>query len=193
LNLELVDWSNQGFNLWKEVSGTINLVPGQATYTLPITLITVTDLWFRIVDPSISGESDTDRYMVSLTRQEYAAIPNKNTQSWPTSYWFQRLLIPQVTLYQVPVAGAPSYVCMWNGLAQIQDANVGNAETPDVPYRAYEALCACMAKRLAEKFAPSRLAEKTALATQAFGRFAMNDSEIGVRGFYPNVSPYTRI
>ena len=36
LNLLFADWANRGINLWTVDQGSITLVPGTATYNLPI-------------------------------------------------------------------------------------------------------------------------------------------------------------
>lgn len=57
MNLVQARWSNRGINLWKVVLNTISLVPGQATYTLPLNLIDMLDTYIQGVGDSVSGES----------------------------------------------------------------------------------------------------------------------------------------
>lgn len=192
LNLELQSWSNRGINLWKMTSGTISLVAGTATYTLPTSLVTLTEMWFTTVDMT-GGANSTDRFMVPITREEYAMIPTKTETGSPMQYWFQRLLVPQVTMWQPPAEGAPNYVVNWFGLSRIGDAGISGGETPDIVYRGLDALCAGLAKRLASKFAPQRLQEKAAEFTEAWNLFAMNDQETGPTIIVPNVAGYWRI
>lgn len=192
LNLELMSWSNQGINLWKIVSGTINLVASQSVYTLPANIITITDLWFTTVGAAAPSQS-TDRLLTPLTRSEYAALPMKLMPGTPTSYWFQRLQVPQVTIWQPPQYGAPNYVCNWYGLQQIQDAGIGGGETPDVVDRGLDALCAGMAVRLASKFAPDRQQMKMQEQAVAWEAFTRTDQEQGPVIFSPTFSGYTRL
>jgi hypothetical protein len=194
LNLELQDWSNRGVNLWKVSEGTINLVAGTKTYTLPTSLVALTDFRYVTVDLT-GGTNTTDRLIVPFNRDDYAAIAMKDQQGAPTAYWFQRLLTPQVTLWQVPATGqgAPGYLCKWYGVSRIQDAGLGGGETPDLVYRGLDALCAGLTARLAEKFVPARLQEKKALATEAWAKFAVNDQEDGNVVMRPNFSAYGRI
>lgn len=193
LNLEMTRWTNLGVNLWKVTSGTINLAAGTATYALPQQLELLTDLTYRTVNGS-SAQDDNDRYMLPLTRQQYAMMPAKGTLGVPTQYWFQRLPTPQITLYLVPSAGAPDYVLIWYGLLRMEDASPTGGQTPDIPYRAYDALCAALAHRLAIKFSePGVVAARKADAAEAWAEFTSNDQEIGSALVAPNVGMYGRL
>lgn len=190
LNLELQRWSNKGINLWKVGSGTINLVAGTVTYALPQQLELLTDLWRRTVGGS-SAVYDTDIYMAPVTRQQYAQMPTKATPGLPTQYWFQRLTTPQITVYPAPSVGAPTYVLHWYGLVRIEDANPTGTETPNIPYRAYDALCAALAARLAVKFSDDAMQKaRKADATEAWMDFASNDQETGSVIAGPNIGAY---
>ena len=194
LNLELSTWSNTGFQLWKQVGGTINLVPGQATYTMPLNLVTVTEVWYSTVN-GLGAGSNSDRIMLPLTRTQYAMLNNKLQQGIPTQFWYQMLPQPQITVWEVPAAGAgsPAYVINWYGLQQIEDADISSGQSPDVVYRAMETLCARLAWRLAEKFAPDRLAEKKTIADAAWVDMATRDQELGPQVIQPQIGVYGRI
>lgn len=201
INLELMDWSNEGFNFWETAAGTIPLVANQATYTLPTNLVTITEMYFSQVNAGGAGVNQ-DRIMIPITRTQYAQIVNKLQQGIPTQYWLQMLYVPQITIWEVPQAGqvAPGYVLGWYGLQQIQDANIGGVEAPDVHYRALDALAARLTFRLAEKFLPFALPtraavmqEKKGLAEEAFNKMARRDQEPGVTTIRANISAYGRI
>lgn len=192
INLELIEWEDAGFLFWKTVTGTINLVGNQATYVLPASLVTLEELWYSNVNGNGPGVNQ-DRIMVPITRTDYAALSNKLQQGIPTQYWFQMLVPPQVTISQVPNVGAPNYVLNWFGLQQMQDANLGGGETPDVPRRAYDALCAGLAKRLAMKFKPELYEARKADAEAAFMGLARRDQEPGPISYLPNVGVYGRM
>ncbi len=202
LNLELLEWSNRGFNFWKLTSGTINLVVNQATYVLPSTLVTLTELWYSVVNGGGTGVNQ-DRIMVPIDRTSYAQIVNKLQPGIPTQYWLQMLSpAPQITIWQVPQSGqvAPAAVLNWYGLEQIEDANVSGAETPDIHYRATEALIAGLALRLCEKFGPTQpqarqamMLEKKTLADNAWNNLERRDQEPGYITFRPNIFAYGRM
>ena len=195
LNLELIAWENAGFSFWKLDSGTIPLVPGQGVYALPQNVVTLTDLYYTTI-----GNPNVDRIMVPITRTEYAAITNKTVSGQPTQYWFQMLDTPQITIWQVPATGAPAYVLNWYGLQQFQDAGIATGETPDIPRRAIDCLCAKMALRLCEKFGPSAPAlrqgmmqEKKLLSDMAWAEMTRRDQEPGSITVRPNISAYARM
>lgn len=199
LNLEMLDWSNSGLNLWKVISGTINLVAGTATYLLDQSIETLTEVYYTQVNGAGAGQNN-DRIMVPITRTQYAMTPNKGTQGTPTQYWLQMLAVPQVTLLQVPQIGAPNYVVNWYGLQRMQDANLGGGEAPDIVYRAYEALTAKLALRLWTKFGdpdPAKFAAHRAVlkeeAETAWNNFQTRDQETGPMLIQPAVGGYGRI
>lgn len=192
LNLELEAWSNEGFNFWALESGTINLVVNQAVYTFPPQLVTVTDIWYSNVNGNGAGVNQ-DRIMIPIPRDGYASLTNKLQQGIPTQYWFQMLTLPQVTIWQVPAVGAPNYVLGWYGLSRVQDANLGGGEIPDVPNRALDTLCAGMAVRMAEKFAPAQYDAKLKIFARSWEGLTRRDQEPGTIQFSPNVQVYGRM
>lgn len=194
LNYLFIEWENNGVQLWKVVSGTIDLVPGQASYDMPASLVTLTEAWYS--QPNGLGAGiPSDRILTPMTRTQYAMLPNKLQEGTPTQYWYQMLATPVLTLWQVPSsgAGAPTYVVNWYGLQQMDDATLGSGETPNVVRRALGALTAGMAFKLAEKFAPPRMAEKKALYDQAWTNMATRDQELGPTVIQPTAGVYGRI
>ena len=197
MNLELLDWSNKGINLWEMVQAQLTLIAGQPTYTLPQNLVTVTEMYFSTVNANGAG-FNSDRIMIPITRTQYAQIPNKLQPGTPTQYWLERLEAPVMTIWQPPFQGGPAYVINYNYLQRIDDAGLATGETPDVPYRALEALCCGLAKRVAKKFAPAGLrqqivAETASDFTEAWNNFITNDQEDGPMIMQPNVGGYGRM
>lgn len=201
LNLELLSWSNETFNFWKTTSGTINLITGQATYLLPVNLVTLEELYLTQVNGNGPGVN-SDRIMTPMERTQYSEIPNKLQPGNPTSYWFQMVIPPQVTIWQPPQAGfaSPTYVLSWYGLQQIQDATLSPNESPDIAVRASDALCARLTLRLAEKFGPNNPAErsmmikeKAALAQVAWDNLQRRDQEPGPTTMRMNTEAYRRM
>jgi hypothetical protein len=201
LNLELLEWSNLGFNFWELMSGTINLAVNTPTYVLPANLVVLTDIWYSLVNGAGTGVNQ-DRIMIPITREEYAMIPNKLQPGIPTQYWLQMLSPPQVTIWEVPQAGqvAPNAVMNWYGLRQIMDANLTPGETPDIHYRATEALISGLTLRLCEKFGPTEpqartamLLEKKTIADRAWENLVRRDQEPGALMMRPNIAAYGRL
>lgn len=192
LNFEYISWENNGFSAWELDSGTLDLTVNQAVYTLPANLVMLTDLFYSNVNGNGAGVNQ-DRIMVPITRTAYAALTNKLQQGIPTQYWFQMLQIPQVTIWEVPAIGAPNYVLNWYGLMQMQDANLGSGEAPNVPRRALDCLCAGLAKRLAQKFAPALYQFRKADFEEAWDALGRRDQEPGPISYLPNVGLYGRM
>lgn len=192
LNYSMQTFSNKGVNLWKVVNGTINLVAGQAPYTMRTDLVDITEVYYTTVNGNGSGYN-SDRFMTPLTRTEYAMLPNKLQPGTPTSYWFQRLQTPILTIWQPAAAGAPNYVINWFGLQRLQDAGIGGGETPDMVYRGLDALVGDLAWRLAVKFAPDLQQARKADAQEAWDMFVANDQEAGPVLMQPAIGIYGRM
>lgn len=192
LNLELQTWSNKGPNLPYIYLYNIPLVQGQATYTLPVTTISVLDVYFS-TPQTTPANTFIDRIMEPISRDDYAAFPNKSQQGFPTTYWFNRVNIPTLTVYQTPNVSAPYAINLYV-MRQVQDANLGMGETPDINYRFQDALCARLAARLAEKFPkaqwPNREKELMAKAQAAWAEASAEDVEKVTLHIQPDVSPY---
>lgn len=103
-----------------------------------------------------NADQVNDRILYPISETDYASIPEKYQQGLPTCYFYNRQSpIPTVTLWLVPGSTTGPYTLQYWYSRQIQDANLGGGQTPDIPYRFFEALCADLAARLAQKFAPA--------------------------------------
>ena len=147
LNLTLIGFANLGINLWAIEQGTIPLVAGTATYTLPTDTVDLIDHVIRTGSGSASMQADLTCTRISSST--YATIPNKLSQARPLQIWIQRLIAPQVTVWPVP-DNAQTYTLVYWRLRRLQDAGNG-ADTPDVPFRFLPALVAGLAYHLALK------------------------------------------
>lgn len=224
LNLALQSWANKGVNLFSIVQDFIQVVPGQATYILPPNIIAITDAYFGqiittgpgpdwdapLYDPSqpiVSNDPQTvvtqsmDRWLQPLGRADYARIPNKTLPGLITSYWFNRLGPPTpltITFWQEPTVGYPEWGVTYFAVRQLQDANLPNGETPDVPNRALDALCAEAAMRIARKYAPQLIGPPGSGGLrddrdEAWALFIAEDTEKAPIHIAPDVSPYWQI
>ena len=192
MNLEFIDWEDAGFNFWKTTAGQIDLQAANGTYVLPANLVTLEEAWYSIPNANGSGVSQ-DRILVPTSRTAYASLTNKEQQGIVTQYWFQMLVPPQITFWQVPAIGAPTAVVRWFGLQQMEDANLGGGEAPNVPRRAYETLISAMTRRLAEKFRPEQYDAKLKIFEGAWERMTRRDQEPGPISYSPNVGIYGRM
>lgn len=152
-NLLLVEWANKGVNLWKVEPFTFSLIAGTATYDFETNTVDVLDAYLS--DPAGDG-TYIDRQMTSIGRSEYAAYPNKSSRGSPSSYWFNRLVNPTVTLYLVP--DRSDYLFKGYRMVRMQDAATTNGQTVDVQYLWLDAFVACLAARLAAIYSDPNLA-----------------------------------
>lgn len=198
LNLELQQWSNRGVNLWEVQPFTLQIVAGQAVYTAGTGVTNIppgTQMMLDVYRSFINGAGpgmNIDTIMLPIGRDDYAEYPNKLQPGIPTTYWFEKLTSPTLTLWQPPEQGYPQWAVSGYLMNRIQDANLGGGEIPDVPYRAMDALCAGLAKRLAEKYKPARFALAKTQADDAWKEFTDQDQEDRPLSFQPQVQRYFR-
>lgn len=175
MNLLFVEWSNKQVNLWKVVQGTIPLVAGTATYSVPPQTVLLLDAYITTNAGSQFGQNN--RYVTQFSRTEFASLSNPNTLGPPTQYWFDRLISPTVTFWPVPDSNGP-YTFGYFRVDQIQDANLPNAETPDVPYLWLDAMVSGLAHRFSRIYAPQLEAIRKQDAMDAWGVAAAQNIEV---------------
>ena len=187
-NMLLSRFSNQGVNLWKVDLVTVPLVTGQATYTVDANTVVMLDAY---VTNDQTGEN-IDRIIMPISRTEYASYPNKEQQGFPTVFWFDRLLSPTVTLWPVPnVDNGPSTLSYYR-VMQIQDSNLSSGQTVDIPYLWMEAFSYGLAARLAQIWAPDKVALLKPFADEAYAIAAEQNVEQANTYISPMISGYFR-
>lgn len=164
-NLMLAGWNNVTPNLWKVSEVVQTLVEGTATYDVAPSTVMVLDAFIRITG---QDGNPIDRIIWPISRTEYASIPNKDQQAPPTVYWFDRLLSPTITLWQVPDGQGP-YELHYYVVTQIDDAALANGQTADLPVWWLDAFAFGLAHRLAISYAPDKVALLDGMATKALG------------------------
>jgi hypothetical protein len=185
-NMMFTRWSNQGVNLWQVELVTVPLVQGQATYPVDSSTVTMLDAYITIA----TGTATTDRIILPISRTEYASYPNKQQQGFPTSFWFDRLLSPTVTLWPVP-DGSEVYLKYYRAV-QIQDANMNGVEQVDIPPIWLEAMVYGLAERLAMIWAPEKIAIVKPAADEAYSIASLQNVETAQQYISPTVSGYFR-
>lgn len=145
MNLMLIEWQNRGINMWTIDEGTVALVQGTATYTLPADTI---DLLDHVVRTG-SGSNQQDITITRISVSTYSSIPNKEVQGRPIQLWINRLVAaPTVTVWPVPSSG--DYTLQYWRMRRIEDTGSG-VETPDMTFRFLPALVAGLAYHIAMK------------------------------------------
>lgn len=186
-NLMLSRWANQGVNLWAVDLIEIPLVQGQTTYTVPSDTVMVLDAYITIAQ----GNSNTDRIILPVSRTEYASYPNKEQQGFPTTYWFDRLTSPTMTLWPVPDGGEATTLKYYR-VRQIQDAEYTSGQNVEIPYLWLEAFALGLAARLAQIWAPTLIATLKPLSDEAYQIAADQNTEYVSQYISPQIQGYFR-
>jgi hypothetical protein len=148
LNLLFADWANRGINLWTVDQGSITLVPGTATYNLPIYTVDLLEHVIRTGAGNASTQADLNITRISVST--YATIPNKLTQARPIQVYIDRLSpTPTITVWPVPDS-SQTYTFVYWRLRRIEDAGNG-VNTMDVPFRFLPCMIAGLAAYLSLK------------------------------------------
>jgi hypothetical protein len=172
LNLMFAEWASRGLNMWTFEQGTINLVPGQATYNLPTDTVDLIEHVIRTGAGNVSTQADLTITRISVST--YATLPNKLTQARPIQIWVERLDTPRVTLWPVPDDSQPYQLVYWR-LRRIQDAGDG-VNTMDMPFRFIPCMVAGLAYHLSMKI-PGAVDRMPMLKTQYDEAWAIASTE----------------
>lgn len=187
-NMMLSRWSNQGVNLWAVDLVTDTLIQGQATYTVDPSTVMILDAY---VTQTTGTSQPIDRLIMPISRTEYASYPNKTQQGFTTTFWFDRLLNPTVTLWPVPDGTSAQYLKYYR-VRQLQDANLSNAQTLDIPYLWLEAFADNLAYRLARIWAPEKAPLWKPIADESYQVAANQNVENAPTYVSPMISGYFR-
>jgi len=184
MNMMLSRWSNQGVNLWAVDLVTVPLVQGQTTYAVDGNTIMVLDAY-------TTTDSGIDRVIMPISRTEYASYPNKAQQGFPTSYWYDRLISPTLTLWPVP-DGSSATILKYYRVRQVQDSNLQNGENVEIPYRWLEAVADGLTYRLARIWAPQMAQMLKGQADESYQIAATQDVETVPTYISPMIGSYFR-
>lgn len=182
-NLVQVEWSNKSPNLWTVELISVPLTTGTATYACSVPVINVMDLYINY--------ATQDRILSSISRSDYASIPNKTMQSLPNVFWFDRQASPSITFWPVP--NSTSYTAYYYATKQFDDADLANGLTVDLPYRFMDAFVAAIAWRLSDTYRPELSGKMAQVAERAWQIAATQDVEDvplyitpGLAGYWQN-------
>jgi hypothetical protein len=184
LNLLLAEAANRQVNLWKVELVTTTLVSGTDTYAVDPRTVMILDAW-------VTTPQSNDLFITPMSRTEYASINNKSTPGRPTTYWFDRLISPTITLWPVP--NQAGFTLSYYRCVQMQDANLPGGETPDLPYLWLDWFIAGMAHRLARPYATTEIEKmRKADAVEAWTIAATQNTENVPVTLAPMISGYYR-
>ena len=145
MNIMFSDWANRGYNQWTVEYKTLAVTTGTTEYTLDYDTV-------DIINANIQISNGSEYAMTALGLNDYAAISNKTTQSRPTQYYLQRLNTPVLKIYPAP---DQNYTVTYYRMRKIEDITAstvsGVEQNIDVPFRAFECMCAGLAYYLSKK------------------------------------------
>jgi len=187
-NMMLASWANQGVNLWAVDLITVPLVQGQTTYSVDGDTVMILDAYMQTDNGS--GQP-IDRIILPVSRTEYASYPNKEQQGFTTTFWFDRLISPTITLWPVP-DGTSAQFLKYYRVRQLQDANFISGQTVEIPYLWLEAFADGLAFRLAKIWNPQIAPALKAVADQSYDIAARQNVEQAQQYISPQISGYYR-
>tara|TARA_R110002153_G_scaffold82583_1_gene208223 strand:+ start:36 stop:704 length:669 start_codon:yes stop_codon:yes gene_type:complete len=181
MNLMFADWANRGLNLWTVAEGTQALTAGTATYTFTSDYTDLLEVVIR--------RSGVDYELSRMSRGEYLTLPNKTTQGRPSQYYYNRQILPQITLWATPDNSTDTLVYYF--VQRIQDVDT-LANTTDAPFRFLPCMVAGLAYYLSLKRAPDRVQMLKSIYEEEFQRAADEDEDRVPLKLQPSVS-YLRV
>ena len=187
-NMMLANWANQGVNLWAVDLQTVTLSAGQATYSVPSNTVVMLDAYMRTTDGS---SQPIDRIILPISRSEYANYPNKDQQGFTTTYWFDRLISPTVTLWPVPDGTSAQYLRYYR-VRQLQDANLAGGEQMEIPYLWMEAAADGLAYRLSKIWNPQVAGGLKQAADESYSIASRQNIETADQYITPQIAGYYR-
>jgi hypothetical protein len=186
-NLLQSEWSAIGVNLWKVELVSTPLVQGTAVYSVDSSVVVILDAYITVG----TGTAATDRYILPISRTEYASYANKTMQGFPTVYWLDRLQNPSVTLWPVPDGNEVSF--NYYAVQQLFDASVASAAQPDIQYYFTKAYALGLGRELSLIWAPEKFAMLKVEAKEAFDIAAEQNVETNSVFFSPTMQSYWRV
>ena len=141
---------------------------------------------------SIIGETaqSINRLILPISRTEYASYANKEQQGFPTTYWQDRLINGNVTLWPVP-DGTQTALSYYQ-VGQIDDAAFTSGMQVNLPVYFYEAFVYALAQRLAMIWAPEKVQLIKPLADEAYLIAVEQNVENAPTYISPMISGYYR-
>jgi hypothetical protein len=187
-NFWLSSISNRGPNLWTVDLQTVSLVQGTPTYDVPPETVMILDLYIDTFD---DDGNPTSRTLSPLSRSDYANISNKLQEGQPTSFWFDRLIAPTLSLWPSPDENGP-YTLRYYRYRQVMDANLSGGQNIELPYLFLDAFVAGLAHRLSRIYAPTLEAQRKADADEAWQIASVQNTEWTPMNVTPMLGGYYR-
>ena len=182
-NMMLARWANQGVNLWAVDLIETPIIQGQAVYSVNPTTVIILDAYIRT--------NGVDRPILPVSRTEYASYSVKDQQGFPTVFWFDRLTSPNLTLWPVPTESG-QYTLRYYRVRRLQDAEISNGQSVEIPYLWMEAFADGLTYRLARIWNPQIAMALKAQADESYMIAATQNVENVNTYISPMIGAYFR-
>jgi len=166
MNLMFADWANRGLNLWTVKQATQALTAGTATYSFDSSYTDLLEVVLR--------RGGVDYELDRMSRSEYLTLPNKSTTGRPSQYYYNRQIVPEISLWSTPDSSTD--VLVYYYVQRIQDVDA-LVNTTDAPFRFLPCMVAGLAYYIAMKRAPDRIQLLKAVYEEEFQRAADEDED----------------
>jgi hypothetical protein len=167
LSFMFSEWGNKGPHLWAVDQQTQALTASTATYNAPAGTVAILEMVVR--------RDGVDTPVFPMMRDEYLAIPDKDTEGLPNRFFFDRkITTPAYTLWDVPENSTDTLI--FYRMRQLEDVG-GASNTLDVPPRWHEAIASGLAAKLSVKYAPDRIGPLKGEAKSRFEEAKQEDRE----------------
>lgn len=160
-NLLQADWSADGITWWSVELVTQALTQGVGTYTVPLNVVSVLDLYI--------SDGSSNRLIFPFSRTDYASLAEPNQQGFPTVFWWNRVIPSTITLWPTPDNNAV-YTMSYYAYTQQMDATFRQGGNAAIPYWWLDAYVADLAYRLSRHHAPTLEPARMADRDRAYAR-----------------------
>lgn len=178
LNMMLHSWQADGVQTWVLAEGSFALVQGDYDYVFG-SGGTFTTVPIEITDVRIT-RSAQDLPMNRMSREEYQSLPVKDTQGYPTQFYYDRQR-DGGTFYVWPAPDVTGGTIKFSYRRYIMDAG-GGTNTLDIPKEWLEAVTSNLAVRLSPYYGgvdAARLSEVKELASVSYDVLKSFDTSEG--------------
>lgn len=214
-NMLMARWSAEGINLWQIQRMEMSLKKGLDMYSLPDDIVALLDCY--VTQKSTTGKGP-DRIILPIGRTEYASFPNKLQTGFPTVFWFNQILSPNVNVrttvqgdtritqtddvrvsepidnqfYIWPTPPSDDMTLTFYYMKQLPPADMQGARGPWIPMYFLEAFAMGLAARLAMIWAPDKAQILKAEAAEAYQVAAEQNVEDTAYYLSPQTAGYFR-
>lgn len=167
LNLLQQELRNRFPLMWKVEDFTFDVTSGTATYDVDASVRSIVSVVYR-------DAANKDIVLLPMSRSDYFNLYDKNlTNTIPRAYYFDKDA-SQITIIDTPVNSNEQFLILANTM--MDDASAARFNL-DVPEYFLPTMIAGLTAKLAEKYAPARLAEKLSLYEAAKADGSAGDNE----------------